>query len=357
MADYRFLPENELSGFVGELGADRTLVNARGEDETRWRPFSDIDVDYLSSGLLWERPVSPVKSVFLPARELVARYGSAAEGDPLDEISGHTLAVVGLRGCECRALAYLDKVMYDEPCPEVFYKVRRENTIIVSVDCEAPAVSCFCELLGEHPYPEAGFDINLSPIDDGYIVEAGSERGEELLDRLDAHLSEPSQDQLDERDVMREDCYEALEAQNYEYSIPDDIHTSLPEAIDAEFWQDELSRCVQCGGCTAVCPTCYCFLLADREAGNDLYERMRSWDSCQLSGYSEMAGPTGNEPDPRRSHMSKFQHRFCHKFWYDPTNWEMFGCVGCGRCGQTCPGEIDMRQVLTRINAERVENA
>jgi predicted aldo/keto reductase-like oxidoreductase len=117
------------------------------------------------------------------------------------------------------------------------------------------------------------------------------------------------------------------------------------------------SECVQCGGCTNVCPACYCFLLSDEEYAEDAYERTRARDSCQFTGYSQMAGPPGTlAPDPRRNHMSKFQHRFAHKFWYNAVSPGILGCVGCGRCRDTCPGAIDLRRVLTEVSRQRVKN-
>ena len=356
MSDFTFLPEGELGTFIGGLDRDRILVNAGREEASLWKPFSGVDVDEVSDGLRCQRPANPPKGVLLPARELVARYGDSASHDPLDEAARTTFALVGLRACECRAISYLDEVMYDEPCPESFYQVRRENTLLVSIDCVTPALSCFCTLLGDKPYADSVFDINLCPMQGGYLVEVGSEAGRQVVQELEERLSDISDRHLRQRDEVREGAVEDLLLQNDDYEVPDDIPTALASVLEGDFWNDELGRCVQCGGCTAVCPTCYCFLLADRESGPALYERIRAWDSCQLTGYSVMAGPSGNKPDPRRKHMTKFQHRFCHKFWYDPVNWDTFGCVGCGRCGQTCPGAIDLRRVLTEMSAEPVHN-
>lgn len=357
MAKSKFLPDGRLSDFVAGIGATRAFVNALVDDTPLWKRFEGLEPDQINAALRRERPINPFKSLLLPARELVARYGSGSEEDPLEAIRDMTIAVVGVRGCECRALSYLDEVMYADPVPEPFYKVRRENLTVVSVDCAQPCETCFCDLLGAQPYAEDNFDLNLSPVDGGFVVESGSERGDELLESLQSCLKDASEAQTDEKEKVREEAIEKLAEQNSEYNIPEEVQESLPQSMDGEFWRSELGRCVQCGGCTAVCPTCYCFLLSDRQAGENNYERTRVWDSCQFTGYSVMAGPPGGQgPDPRRSHMSKFQHRFAHKFWYDPTNWEMIGCVGCGRCAQTCPGEIDLRRVLSEVNKELAEN-
>jgi len=339
------------------LDAASKFTNALVEETALWKSFDEVEPEHVSAGLRGERPINPFKSVLLPNRELIARYGESDQEDPLRQAAARTIALVGVRGCECRALGYLDGVMYDDPAPDPFYKARRENTTVISVDCVEPCASCFCDLLGEKPYAEKLFDVNLSPVEGGYVVEAGSEKGTELLEKSQDLFSEATPEHLEMKGRMRQRAAEQLREQNSRYSVPDEVKEKLPQTVEAPFWRHELGFCVQCGGCTAVCPTCYCFLLYDREAGPARFERGRAWDSCQFSGYAVMAGPAGGlKPDPRRSHMSKFQHRFEHKFWYDPLNWGTLGCVGCGRCAQTCPGAIDLRRVLSEINSERVEH-
>jgi len=356
MPEPKFLTEENLGAFLGELDVSRKYGNVLAGETTLWKPIEDVPAEQIAAGLRAQRPVNSFKGVLMPARELVARYGEAEGEDPLDVAARQTIALVGVRGCELRALAYLDSVMLEEP-QEPFYRARREQMTIIAVDCTAPCPTCFCNLLGGRPHPEKLFDVNLSPVEGGYVAEAGSEKGTELLEKCRGLLIDAAENHLAQKEAMRQKAAEQLEQQNAEYSIPEDIKESLPQSIDGRFWRRELSLCVQCGGCTAVCPTCYCFLLYDKRADGKAYERARVWDSCQFTGYSVMAGPPGTrKPDPRRNHMSKFQHRFAHKFWYDPINWGVFGCVGCGRCSQTCPGAIDPRRVLSEVKKELVEH-
>ena len=356
MPEPKFLAEANLGAFLGGLDAARKYANVLVEDVSLWKPLEGVPAEQVAAGLRAQRPLNPFKSVLMPARELVARYGEAEGEDPLETACRQAVALVGVRGCECRALAYLDSVMLSEP-EEPFYKARRGQMTVISVDCAQPSAACFCNLLGDSPYPEKLFDVNLSPIDGGYVAEAGSEKGAELLQKSERILAQASQSHLAQKQAMRQKATQQLDEQNAEYGLPEDIKESLPQSIEGRFWRHEMSLCVQCGGCTAVCPTCYCFLLYDRQADGEAYERTRVWDSCQFTGYSVMAGPPGTrKPDPRRSHLSKFQHRFAHKFWYDPVNWGVLGCVGCGRCGQTCPGGIDLRRALTEVKEELVEH-
>jgi formate hydrogenlyase subunit 6/NADH:ubiquinone oxidoreductase subunit I len=139
---------------------------------------------------------------------------------------------------------------------------------------------------------------------------------------------------------------------------PSELPNLLRRSWEHAVWKDKARTCYSCGSCNIVCPTCYCFLLCDRQEEPGSYARSRVWDSCQFTGYSQMAGPPGTrKPDPRRDHMSKFQRRFAHKLWHDVKVNQMFGCVGCGRCRETCPGAIDLRRVITRVNSVRASHA
>ena len=365
MAESLVLPEEGLRPLLDSIDSSRKAVNARIESDSErigstclWLSLEEATDRQVSAGLRSARPLNPFKGVLLPIRELVARYGKSGLGDPLQELSGESVALIGMRGCECRALGYLDKVMLGEPTADPFYEERRSRCVVVSVDCALAADSCFCNLLGEKAYPEAGFDINLSPVPDGYVVVAGSERGQKILEQNKQRLAPATESQLAAQRTLREKTADQLATRNAEYSQAGELARNLPETLDEVFWCTELAECVQCGGCTAVCPTCYCFLLCDGQGEPGSYVRSRVWDSCQFTGYSEMAGPPGTrKPDPRREHMSKFQRRFAHKLWHDVKVNGVFGCVGCGRCRETCPGAIDLRRVITQINSVQASNA
>jgi ferredoxin len=350
MSDMRFVADGKLLDLLRMVPGDRKVTNVQSEDSALWEHLEAAKPEDLVAGLRGARPFFSAKSVLMPASEVIARYGGA-EGDPLKEAAAVTMAVIGVRGCECRALAYLDRIMLDEPMADPFYEARRRNSTIVGVDCAVAADSCFCNLLGAAAFPETNYDLNLSPITRGFLVEAATQKGEQVMRDASGLLSDPTSGQLAERDDMRRRCAGQLAAQNADYELPEDFAASLPSTLDELLWRPELANCVQCGGCTAVCPQCYCFLLSDKAVRAGAYERARLWDSCQFTGYSEMAGPPGTlKPDPRREHMSKFQHRFAHKFWYNPLMLGILGCVGCGRCADTCPGAIDLRRVLSQVN-------
>jgi len=348
--EVKFLTDASLGAFMDALGVEKKYTNVMGDGGNIWRELADAVGPEVAAGLRAERTLNPVKGVFMAACEVVARYGADADEDPLAQAGAQKTAVVGMRGCECRALAYLDMVMLSQPSPDPFYAARRAATTIVSVDCTQPAGTCFCDLLGDDAYATDVADVNLSPVAGGYVVEALSDAGKEVLAAAAGVLADATETHLAQKDAMRAETARQLQEQNADYEFPADVRECLSATVEDVFWRQQLCNCVQCGGCTAVCPTCYCFLLYDQVAGQNVYERVRAADSCQLTGYTPMAGaPGGAAPDPRRTHMSKFQHRITHKFCYDPENWGVVGCVGCGRCAATCPGAVDLRVVISNI--------
>lgn len=283
------------------------------------------------------------KGFLLPAAETVARYGESA-GEAV-AVAEEPIVLVGVRACELRAFAYLDKVMLEGDFVEPLYKARRENTIIISSDCVDCAETCCCVLVGGRPYVEEGADVNVTPLADGYLVEPMSERGRELL--AASAWAEATKEQLAQRQQAREAMVERLRKQNaqFTFAATDENPPALPEGDD-ESWQRHAADCVECGACTNICPTCHCFYLFDHEVQPKSDERVRTWDSCLLSTYHRMAGGPGMKLTPRPELRSRLANRILHKFVYSPQQYGMLGCTGCGRCVDACLGAIDIRKVV-----------
>jgi sulfhydrogenase subunit beta (sulfur reductase) len=282
------------------------------------------------------------KSFVLPARAKVADYPDEKWIDIKEGKDKRIL--VGLKACDLASFAILDKVFLDDAdFIDPFYKKRRESLILVSSDCTYSSGNCFCNLMGNYPYAEKGFDINLSEIKGGYLIETGSDVGDRILKEL--FLPDAKENQISERDKKRNKVLEKLQKTNSEFekvfSRPD---TLISKAFDSDSGWDLGSTCVSCSACTNVCPVCYCFTLFDREGKKkERYERYMVWDSCQFKGFSQMAGGM----NPRFSHMDQFKNRYYHKFFRFYERYRIYKCTGCGRCIDNCLGGIDMREVLS----------
>lgn len=292
------------------------------------------------------RAVEPMKGVAQHARVTVAEYPSDDPNEVTNEDNIIPSVVLGAKGCDINAMRQVDMVQVEGEFTDPLYKIRRDKMFVVAADCDDCKDTCFCSLLGNNPWPEEGYDLAVSKISGGYLIEAGSERGEKVLADNDKLTSEAREGQVKARDEKRQKVLASLRENNSQF--PDDL-TGMPEklrdAITDELW-DELARnCVECGACTNICPTCYCFLLYDRKTDGEHFRRLSNWDSCQLSGYARMAGML----NPRASLTDRVKHRFYHKYDYLVLSHGEIFCTGCGRCIDACSASIDIREVLGKI--------
>lgn len=348
-----FIEENKVSDFLLAAGATRVYAQTAREEGS--------DFETLERGkpaaLALRQPRAPgsIKAFLFPVKERVAVY-PAADYDWKPEVRAENPAVVaGLRACDLAAAKILDSVFIQEDYVDPFYSLRRDGLHLVTVDCVEPAEQCFCNLLDGRPYATEGFDVNLSPVAGGYVAEAGSDKGKEMVLAAKALFREATSEELGERDRAREAATRRLAEQNDRYAPGDDLQKIVAAAVEDDLWLELAAGCVECGSCSAICPTCHCFQLYDQpsrdEAGPN--ERVKSWDSCVFASYSRMAGVGGMKPNPRPELRQRFANRVLHKFAWFPENMGLLGCVGCGRCTESCLGGEDLRELLK--NLERVE--
>jgi len=291
------------------------------------------------------RTIEPLKGVAQAMRYKVADYPSENLDERDIEAEEPSFVVLGARGCDVNAINMLDKVQIEGEFTDPFYKVRREKMFIIAADCTDCGDTCFCNLVGRNPWPENGFDLAISKAGGGYLIEAGSEKGKKALEENGELLGEVREGQVAARDEKRNEVLDSLKEKNSDFPQLTSITDDLRATISDDIWKDIAKRCVECGACTNICPTCYCFLLYDQKADGEYFKRISAWDSCQLSGYARMAG-MGN---PRSSVADRVKHRFYHKYDYLVESHGEIYCTGCGRCIDTCSAGIDMREAFARI--------
>ncbi len=298
------------------------------------------------------RGVEPLKSLIFPPKQRVAEYPGNIEKEI--EVVPKKRAIFGLAQCDLAGILIFDRVFRDDPdFVDPFYVERRAGLFLVTIDCTEVHPSCFCNLVKGQPYPkpEQGFDLNLTPIDDGYLVETGSDAGEEMLRGTGA--SQATDSLIAMRKKLREKAEKKLEEQNAPFKTDKDFIQLVTENQGgAKSYSHHGSTCVECGACTNVCPACFCFGIYDNAADEKSYERLITWDSCQLVGFSRMAGMA----NPRLRIAQRFMHRYNHKFFHYPWRYDGWpSCTGCGRCIDNCMGNIDMRATLRDLSVSEVE--
>jgi len=283
--------------------------------------------------------MSPKDFVF-PLREIAAVFPDPKEPDHLEPY-----AVLGLKSCDLCSLEILDRVFTEEPFEDPHYLTRRQQMVTITTDCTAPAATCFCNVMHGQSYAMSGFDLNVAPLERGYLMDIGSEKGQSLTEGMNSLLSEASSDQMHERDAARTHAQAILAEQNRHLHFDSPLADMMESAQDDEVFNQQAETCVECQACTRVCPTCHCFYLYDRKQ-QDYFNKLKMWDSCMRFSYARVAGGA----NPRTSLGDRLRHRLMHKFAYFVQRYGVDMCVGCGRCVDAEVGAVDIRVVLERIN-------
>ncbi len=287
------------------------------------------------------RPIEPLKSVLFQPREFLGPTMDGAETTPLRE-----RIVIGVKNCDLAGLKIQDHVFLGLSPDDPVYSEAREKTILVTADCTDCRDVCFCPVVDEQPYAEEGYEINISPVSGQYLIDAGSERGAQLLDEVSDYLAPANEDLLEDGKHRRAAMYDRVSKQATEVGLRPgmDLAGAVRGATDSSLWGDFAVDCVECGACNFVCCTCHCFLLADGTASDNVPVRGKQWDACLLMNFARVAGGD----NPRAGRAARLRNRFQKKFSYFPEVINRYACDGCGRCTEVCTGNIDIRAVLKR---------
>ena len=269
------------------------------------------------------------------------------EEEPLEETP---LAFIGVRACELRAIAIQDRVLTGGTFVDRDYAARRRGIFVVAVNCGEPAATCFCVSMGSGPRVEHGFDLALTEVLEGehrFLVEAGSSAGEEVLAELSSRPAAAT-------DLAAATAVVDSAAARMQRAIAHpDIRDLLADGLEHPRWDEVAERCLTCGNCTLVCPTCFCTSVEDTTdlTGTET-ARTRVWDTCFSLEYSYIHGGS-----VRTSARSRYRQWLTHKLgtWHD--QFDTSGCVGCGRCIAWCPVGIDITEEVAALRGEEAHDA
>ena len=253
---------------------------------------------------------------------------------------------MGAKACDLKGFKIQDFVFQNHDYPDPFYIKLRQDNLIISADCTFALDTCFCLSLGVKPYPQGDYDINLSPVKEGFVVESGSQKGKALIQENAALFQSPTEAHVFQRDERRKSVEGEVALNIKESAIPDQdsLEGAVAKGYDSDVWETEAKTCVECGACNAICPTCHCFLLYDQK-NQARMERLKVWDSCLVKDFARVAG--GANPRPRL--WMRLRNRFEKKFDFFPKVAQIYACTGCGRCITACPAKIDIRKVLKKL--------
>jgi ferredoxin len=284
------------------------------------------------------------KSFLLPPETLLFKALKTVDGVELraSETVCVPTAFVGVRPCDLHALEVLDLVFLENPAAEAYRRRRRELFLVV-VNCSRPAATCFCRSLGTGPQATAGYDICLTELADPdnhrFLLAVGSEAGRALVEELGLSAAGAGEVQrgLELLDKAASEMTGKPEVA--------ELGAVIYKRLDHPLWRDTAERCLACGSCTMVCPTCFCTTVRDKtDLSGNVAERRRVWDSCFNRSFSYLHGGS-----VRESLHSRYRNFVLHKLGTWVEQFGRPGCVGCGRCITWCPAGIDITAVAAGL--------
>ncbi len=330
------LPKQKLDLFasvVQQFGEVHAPVEQYGKHVFRpLNRWSEARLDY-------HRTILPLKKYFLPPLETMFRYRGGEGYVPATAGIGRRIVLFGAHACDIYALNILDRVFggrYRDP----YYRARRKSISVIGIDC-TPDEHCFCRSM-RADFVERGFDLFFCDLGDYYLTLLGTARGDDMVLAAGPLFQPVTQSDID---AYKRRSHEKHERFRLEIEIRD-----LPEIFEMEYsseiWEKLGERCLSCGSCSMVCPTCYCYDVVDEvELGSPNGTRARRWDSCLFLDHAQVAGGENF----RKSRASRIKFRFYHKQRGFVAEYGRPSCVGCGRCIEACPVQIDIIDVINQL--------
>ncbi len=303
---------------------------------------SELRLDY-------DVTVLPPKKELLPTNEDLLVFDISKPFDVLVARDERKKVLVGVHPYDLIAINQMDQVYLGAHVDDT-YEARRTNTIIIASDILSIPPRAFCGSLGTHVV-EKGYDLLVTALDDRYVIDEGSEAGVSLLERF-AETREASADDIERVKELREalpSLYDRkLHADKYKWS------EILEKNYEHPVWDEQARKCLTCGTCTMVCPTCFCYDVND-EVDLDLErgKRTRTWDGCLLKEFTLV----GSGEIFRETPTNRYRHRYYRKGMYLPMRYGFVACVGCGRCATQCLADIaDPLEVMNVLASSSMED-
>lgn len=340
------LSAEKIDGFFKAVAASKNLYipvdNTSGKANfQKWSEGTK-----LSSQL---KTVRSAKDFFFPKTENLVNYKidgkSVTVEDPRKDVED--FVVFGVRACDAKSFEIIDNVYLKMTPVDSYYKNRRDHGTVVTLACSEPAQTCFCPTYKIDAANPAG-DVSAWLADGTYYFLANTDKGKSLLESVESILSEADEKAVDAEKKAISEKLEKLPFAHLDLSKFDG--KNMMKVFNSKVWDRVSEACLGCGTCTYVCPTCMCFDVRDFDTGNGI-KQVRCWDSCMYNDFTQMAAE-----NPRHTQKERSRQRFMHKLVYYPMAHDgLCSCVGCGRCLESCPVNMNIVKVIKAFNEEAAE--
>lgn len=338
------LKKSKLAGLITFLAAHQKVVGPVPLSHGQFKfaevsSLEEMELNYIPT-------ILPPKKYFMPQHETLLKYDVTRGQEMQAVVEVEELVLFGVHTCDLAGIQCLNVVFSDRP-KDLHYMIRKNYFTLIGLECNDYCDSyASCAMLRNH-LPKGGYDLFLSELTDCYFVDISTHKGEQLVE--DSGLFDPvtpaAQEQLLALRKAKKQIFKSEVPIRYQ-----DIPRLFDETFDSDIWSQIGEKCLSCGNCTNVCPTCYCFDVMD-EPDLDLTKgrRVRVWDSCQHENFAKIAGGESF----RETRGERKRHRFNRKFRYPMVRYKRMFCTGCGRCSRTCMANIDLKETIGALMDER----
>lgn len=286
------------------------------------------------------------KDFFFPKTEHLVSYEMSGKEvkvvDPRKEVGD--FVIFGVRACDARGFTAIDNVYLNMNPVDSYYKNRREHGTVIVLACNEPAKTCFCSTFGiDASLAKPAGDVSCWLADGKYYFEANTDKGKAFVENAKSALEDAD---TSAGEACRKDIAEKVEKLPFAHlDLSKFQGKDMLKIFNSKIWDKVSEPCVGCGTCTYVCPTCMCFDVRDFATSNGV-RQIRCWDSCMYNDFTQMAAE-----NPRHTQKERSRQRFMHKLMYYPMAHDgMFSCVGCGRCVENCPVNMNIVKVIKAVN-------
>ena len=343
--NYHILKKDGLDGFIKKLSVKMKVVApvARGAGNFAFQEVSDAS----GIALKYIPTILPPKKYFMPQREKMLDFDvSGSEPVSRAVLDAGEIAVFGVHTCDLAGIQCLNMVFSERP-RDYNYLLRKDKIFLIGMECNDYCdENASCALVNSH-MPSGGYDLFFTDLGDRFIIHVNTQKAEELVEGMGLAIAAPvDTEALEKVRVHKRSAFKS------EVNVdPRKLPEIFARGVKSKVWEDVGRRCLSCGNCTNVCPSCYCFDMSDA-VNLDLKtgSRNRTWDSCQVETFAAVAGGENF----REERSDRQRHRFYRKFKYSVDKFYRFFCTGCGRCTRTCMADISLKETLASLVKENV---
>ncbi|MBP7795716.1 MAG: 4Fe-4S dicluster domain-containing protein [Elusimicrobiales bacterium] len=340
---YHILDKKNLDSFIKSLARRMKVVGPVKKSGKNY-VFKEVKTaDEMS--LKYIPTILPPKKYLMPEREKILDLKFESDGIKEEAfIENEKIAIFGVHTCDLSGIQCLNIVFNDKPVDKNFL-MRKENVFIVGLECNSYCDEyASCGLVNSY-MPNGGFDLFFTDLGDKFIINVNTQDAEELVESLKLPPATPND--MSGLDKLRDEKRKIFK--NEINVDPHKIPQMFDKVYESKLWEEVGNKCLSCGNCTNVCPTCYCFDV-DEKISLDMSssERIRSWDSCQFETFAKVAGGENF----RKERGLRQRHRVYRKFKFPQDKYNRFFCTGCGRCSRTCMAGINLKDILVKVAEE-----